>query len=800
MEEKIEFLKSLGFVPVSDNLTSFLEVKCLRCNNTFKRAFIIFKQGATKCPHCEKEEKIRFLNSLGFTPISEDLNMKLEVKCEEGHTFKRAFGDFKKGATKCPICEKEEKVEFLSNLGFIPVSKDLDKKLEVRCEKGHVFKRGFNNFKKGATKCPVCEREGKIKFYDRSLSSKLEFKCKKGHTFKRAFDSFKQDNANCPICEREEKLEFLNSLGFTPVSKSLGDGLEVKCRKGHTFKRVYTNFKNGATSCPICEKEEKLKFLNNLGFAPISKNLSDYLEVRCLKCNNTFKRTFGSFKQGVTSCPICEKEEKIKFLNSLGFISISKDLSDNLEVKCKKGHIFKRTFGSFKQDNANCPICEKEEKIEFLNGLGFTLISEDLGVDLEVKCKKGHTFKRVFGSFKQGATKCPICEKEEKVEFLNGLGFTLVSEDLNIELEVKCEKGHTFKRAFGTFKRNVTSCPVCEKEEKIEFLNSLGFTSISEDLGDNLEVRCEKGHTFKRAFSSFKQQGSTKCPICFPNSSSIELEVKKFLGNLNIEYIHSDWNIITPQELDFYIPSHNLAIEFDGIYWHSELQGKGKDYHLSKTEKCLNKNINLLHIFENEWVDPVKQSIWKSIIKDRLGLNEKIYANECVLKQVSKSEEEQFLEENHLQGYIDSQVAFGLYYKDKLVSLMSFGKSNFSFDVEWELLRFANKQNIDVVDGELKLFKHFRSNFEGGVVSYSDRRYSIDSIYKELGFQFLYNSEPNYFYFKNSGILESSQKYIEHNLPNLLEKFDPNLTEYENMVNNGYNRIWDCGSSVWKIV
>jgi uncharacterized Zn finger protein (UPF0148 family) len=540
-----------------------------------------------------------------------------------------------------------------------------------------------------------------------------------------------------------DKVEFLNSLGFVPVSKDLGNDLEVKCEKGHIFKRAFISFKKGATNCPICEQEDKIQFLNNLGFTPISENLGDNLEVKC-KNGHTFKREFSKFKKNIISCPICEKEEKIKFLNGLGFTPISVDLDRKLEVKCKKGHIFKRSFGNFKQDKTSCSMCEREEKLEFLNSLGFTSISENLGNELEVKCEKGHIFKRVYKNFKNGST----------------------------------------------------SCPICEKEEKFTFLNSLGLTPTSENLSDYLEVKCENGHVFKRTFGNFKK-GTTKCPICFPDTSSTEMEIKEFLNNLGVECIYSDWSILEKYELDFYIPSFDLAIEFDGIYWHSEIQGKHKNYHLNKTKKCSEKGIKLLHIFENEWTN--KKDIWKSMIKDKLGLNEKIGARKCTLKQVDKSEEKQFLEENHLQGYTNSYIAFGLYYEGELVSLMSFGKSNFSSDVEWELLRFASKQNTNVVDGELKLFKYFRDNYPGGIVSYSDRRYSEDDVYTKLGFQFLYFSQPNYFYFKNPTVLESRQKYIKSKLPNLLEKFNPNLTEWENMVLNGYDRIWDCGNSVWKI-
>jgi uncharacterized Zn finger protein (UPF0148 family) len=802
-EEKVKLLENLGLTSISENLGNNLEIECEK-GHIFKRTFNTFKQGTTKCPHCEREERINFLNSLGFIPISKDLGNNLEVKCKKGHIIKKTFDNFKKGAIKCPLCEKEEKVKFLHNLGFIPVSEDLDKKLEVKCEKDHIFRRAFGNFKNGTINCPICEREEKINFLNslgftpisEKLSIDLEVRCEKGHTFKRAFDAFKDGFTSCPVCEKEEKIQLLNSLGFTPISESLGTDLKVKCEKGHIFKRKFSHFKDGITSCPVCGKEEKTKFLNSLGFIPISEDLSDYLEVKCEK-GHTFKRTFSNFKNGTTNCPICEKEEKLEFLNSLGFTPVSEDLSINLEVKCEKSHIFKRPYANFKDGVVNCPICEREEKIILLGSLGFTPVSEDLSVNLEVKCEKGHIFNRVFGSFKDGITFCPICEKEEKLEFISSLGFTPISEDLSINLEVKCTKGHTFKRPYANFKQGIIKCPICEREEKLEFISSLGFTTISEDLSVDLEVKCKNGHTFKRAFSSFKN-GTTKCPICFPSTSSAEIEIKEFLNSLNIEYVHSDWSIITPQELDFYIPSHNLAIEFNGIYWHSELQGKGKDYHLEKTQKCSEKGIKLLHIFENEWNS--KKDIWKNIIKDNLELNERICSSKCNLKQVAKSEEKQFLENNHLQGYVDSQIAFGLYYEDELVTLMSFSKNKGSYDVKWELLRFASKQNVNVIDGASKILKYFRENFEGGIVVYSDRRYSIDSIYKELGFQFSHNSDPKYFYFKSSGILENSQKYMEHKLPSLLEKFDHNLTEWENMVNNGYNRIWDCGNSVWKIV
>ena len=153
-----------------------------------------------------------------------------------------------------------------------------------------------------------------------------------------------------------------------------------------------------------------------------------------------------------------------------------------------------------------------------------------------------------------------------------------------------------------------------------------------------------------------------------------------------------------------------------------------------------------------------------------------------------------------MQGSVGSKIALGLYLEEELLCLMSFGKNRMSSDVEWELLRFASKKGVSVVGGASKLFKHFLTTNTGGIVSYSDRRYSVGNMYSKLGFTFSHFSEPNYFYFKNSLNLESRQKYMKHKLPKLLESFDPSLTEVENMRANGYNRIFDCGNSVWKLV
>jgi hypothetical protein len=542
---------------------------------------------------------------------------------------------------------------------------------------------------------------------------------------------------------------------------------------------------------------EKTQYLNSLGFSPISENLTTNLEVMCSK-GHTFKRAFSKFVSKVDTCPLCLEETKIQYLNSLGFSPISDDLSNNLEVQCSKGHIFKRAFGSFVKGAITCTECAREEKIQFLTSLGFSPISDDLSNNLEVMCSKEHIFKRKFIDFQSGATTCPECAREEKIKYLNSLGFEIISENLNITLKIQCFKGHIFTRPFYNITKGIIFCPECAREERIKYLASLGFSPVSEDLAHQLELQCSEGHFFKRSFGNMKA-GAMLCPICFPNTSTPEKEIKDFLEQYSI-LAKNDWSVLEGKELDLYLPEYNLAIEFDGIYWHSEKQGKSKKYHLEKTQECLKQNIQLLHIFENEWSDVNKREIWKSIILGKLGKHSRVFARKTILKTVSKIEEKAFLEENHLQGSVGSQIAIGLYLEEELQCLMSFGKNRISSDVEWELLRFSSKKGVSVVGGASKLFKYFLNNFTGGIVSYSDRRYSLGNMYSKLGFTFSHFSEPNYFYFKHPLTLESRQKYQKHKLPKLLENFDSSLTEVENMKANGYNRIFDCGNSVWKLV
>lgn len=279
-------------------------------------------------------------------------------------------------------------------------------------------------------------------------------------------------------------------------------------------------------------------------------------------------------------------------------------------------------------------------------------------------------------------------------------------------------------------------------------------------------------------------------------NSAWQSDLVSFINNFDISCIQNDRTILNGKEIDIFIKSLNLAIECNGTFWHSEIHGnKDKNYHLDKLILAKNKGIRLIHITDSDWF--LKNDIVKSRIISLLGKTKKIYARKCVIKSVSSSDEYVFFTENHIQGHVHSKICLGLFYEDVLVSAMSFGESRFSKN-KIELLRFANQLNVTVVGGASKLFKFYTKSFNPSIIlSYSDKNWSEGNLYRTLGFSYSHTSAPSYKYTKDYHILENRVKYQKHKLNKLFENYNDSLTEWENMQNNGYDRIWDCGNDVW---
>ena len=115
-------------------------------------------------------------------------------------------------------------------------------------------------------------------------------------------------------------------------------------------------------------------------------------------------------------------------------------------------------------------------------------------------------------------------------------------------------------------------------------------------------------------------------------NTSLELFVKNILDEYNVQYIENDRSILAPKEIDIYIPSKKIAIECNGVYWHSSNK-LAKSYHINKYKDCEDKGIQLITLWE-DWIKH-KSDIVKSIILSKLNLLEhKIHARKCEIKEV----------------------------------------------------------------------------------------------------------------------------------------------------------------------
>ena len=315
------------------------------------------------------------------------------------------------------------------------------------------------------------------------------------------------------------------------------------------------------------------------------------------------------------------------------------------------------------------------------------------------------------------------------------------------------------------------------------------------DYNTPVIIICEKHGEFLQTPDAHLQ--GKGCQSCSIRHSSYEEDIINFIqNNIDTTIEINSRKIIPPLELDIFLPEKNIAIEINGIRWHSEEFGKDKNYHLNKLNECNKKNIKLIQIFEDELF------LYKDIVMSKLSHllkldnnKDKIYGRLINVCEIENNIAKQFLNENHIQGFASSTIYLGAYYNSKLVGVMSFLKE--VKNGSWNLTRFAtdNKYICCGVGG--KLLKYFEIHYQPvQIKSFADRRWTIDvnnNIYTKLGFNLDKIIPPDYKYVKNNQM----KRIHKFNLrkKNLIKKYNinPYLSENEMTKQLGYFKIWDCG-------
>ncbi len=449
---------------------------------------------------------------------------------------------------------------------------------------------------------------------------------------------------------------------------------------------------------------------------------------------------------------------------------------------------------------------------ELLDKFGLVLTGEYKGAHSTVDfvCKNGHTNSAVATNLIRRGYTCKQCKHNRlvvpKVQWGTG-----ALEEL-LELTQAGKTLEEIAKYFSTTPSAINNA--CAKFEISRSKSINTYTALAAKVEGQgrilltpktefnaactyVTIKCPNGHSVKQLASNVMYK-DTGCPQCSfaDGKSKTEHSLIKFIQDNYAGWIElGDRTILAGKELDIVLPDLGLALEYNGEYWHSEQHVK-KDYHINKTEMVEDFGYRLVHVPEHSWLKRTEQ--WKSYILNLIGRTAaKIPARKTTIKKLDFWPRD-WLEANHLQGAgSPTGINYALMLGEEMVACMTFSKPRFTKQYEWELVRYCTKLNTIVVGGASKLIRAFEQEYAPqSLVSYANRYWSQGNVYKTLGFTHSHNSEPGYYYAKRLDTISRYQAQ-KHKLPDLLKDFDPQLTEVENMHNNGYFRVWDCGNQVW---
>ena len=268
-----------------------------------------------------------------------------------------------------------------------------------------------------------------------------------------------------------------------------------------------------------------------------------------------------------------------------------------------------------------------------------------------------------------------------------------------------------------------------DREKSVDFLKDNNYTIY--ELTQKLECS-------NTAIIHWINRLDLRRYIQFNTCSHFEVDIKNYFTNIPFEQ-HA--RILNGKEIDLYAKECNLGIEFNGTYWHSILN-KNKTFHEDKSKLAESLGIRLIHVYEYEWEDETKNKILKSIINIASGnIQNKIYARNCDIKQLTNKDVKEFTNNNHIQGHRNAQIVYGLFYNNELVQIMTFSKHK---KYDYEIIRECSKLNTVVVGGTSKLFKHFLNDYNPNTVfSYCDFNKFNGNSYEKLGMKFLGFTGPD---------------------------------------------------------
>lgn len=367
----------------------------------------------------------------------------------------------------------------------------------------------------------------------------------------------------------------------------------------------------------------------------------------------------------------------------------------------------------------------------------------------------------------------------------------------------KYGKGDAWNSKESRLKSSITRAK--NKKDKFERMNNELLDYLNKNKNPKL-INISKDLNIPYSTASFFINEFNLKDYVDYDSSRLETYFKEFLDKYSIEYIQNDRMQIKPKELDFYIPKANLAIEINDIASHNSTLSfrntsniRPYNYHFNKTQLAKEKGIHLIHIFEYEMTDKDRYNKITSYIKSILNIDTiRVYARNCEVKEISSKEAREFLDIHHFQNYASSSIKLGLYYKNELVEVMTFGKPRFNKNYEYELIRLCTSSSYKVTGGSQKLFKYFLNKYNPkSIISYCDVSKFTGDVYEKLGFTLVEYTQPNYVW---TNYVNTFPRYLtqKHKLKEMFNDLEEGYTEDSAMMSHGYVKIYDCGNAKYE--
>lgn len=605
----------------------------------------------------------------------------------------------------------------------------------------------------------------------------------------------------CPVCGKETPFKCF-SKGYCEFCshECISKSKDVVKRREDTMLRLYGE----KYSSQVPEFKEKIKKTNIEKFGVDSPLKSKEIQE---KVKNTNMERYG-VEWTLQNKDVREYARR-QIISKYGVENVSQ--SD--EIKEKKRQTFLKHYGV--ESGPQSP--EVKEKLK-------NTVRERYGVDYylssdEKKIKEKNTNLMKYGV--EHAAQSEVVKEKMKLTNIEHFGTPYASSSEVVRRKVE----NTCMERYGV--KHVSQDPEVREKmstslRKTFMKNNPDIVDIQSDENGLLiyTVKCphidtcnkcsEKQFKIKQSLYSTRRYQkvelcTTLLPITGTKYSSLELKVRSWLDDLGISYITNDRSLIPPKEIDIYIPSKHLAIEVNGIFWHSD-KNKPIKYHMEKWQLLHEKGVQMLTLWEDQLLN--HEEIMHNILLSKLGVYERrVGARKCSLRQVPGKEARAFLDQFHLQGHAGAKVNLGLYYNDTLVSLMTFGHRQVGHGWDnrsWELVRYCCRAGWQVVGGPSRQLRHFIKEYRpDSISSFSSNDISDGGLYTALGFESAGSAAPGYWYIDP----EDYHRYHRYTFTKdqILHKgLAPSpdkstWTERQVMDAWGYVRIYDSGQSKWKL-